>query len=384
MTSQRSNSEVAQAALEIADLGKLKREDILQYGLEIRMRWFKHWYLKHRNLFRVVEEVKEVLTPHNGVDLVAIVGMTGIGKTTMVEGLRMMMFDQYRTDVDQGFLPLISVEATENGNSTMSWKSLYKQILQAGGEWAVSSKRAIEVRDGKISMSMATATVDEYREFVEEMIRRRRVRYLVIDEALHLLRHERYDRLMDTLKSLANIAGLKVILVGPYGLGSLILQYGQTARRGKVIEFPPYRYQNLPEVKIQGRQPAPKDPKEGGKNPDAWEFYEVLRRSLERWPNVNVPPLLAIWATLMEKCCGSVGILSGALLQMAALQDKSPEQMLTPEMICKSLLTPKARQQICTEYEEGVRDIALARYADADFKEQGRWMGPLFPEKRCA
>lgn len=52
-------------------------------------------------------------------------------------------------------------------------------------------------------MSMANATVDEYREFIEEMVHQRRIRYLVIDEALHLLRHDQYERLMDTLKSLA-------------------------------------------------------------------------------------------------------------------------------------------------------------------------------------
>jgi hypothetical protein len=39
------------------------------------------------------------------------------------------------------------------------------------------------------------------------MVHQRRIRYLVIDEALHLLRHDQYERLMDTLKSLANIGG---------------------------------------------------------------------------------------------------------------------------------------------------------------------------------
>jgi hypothetical protein len=40
----------------------------------------------------------------------------------MVEALKRMTFDRYRSEVDQGFLPIISVEATENGNRTMSWR----------------------------------------------------------------------------------------------------------------------------------------------------------------------------------------------------------------------------------------------------------------------
>lgn len=384
MTSDIRNPSAECNAIDISALTKLERKDILKFNLELRMQWFKNRHMGHRNLLQVMQQVNEVLRPHNGINLVAVVGMTGIGKSTMVEALKRMTFDRYRSEVDQGFLPIISVEATENGNRTMSWKSLYKQILNAGGEWAASSKRAITVRDGKLSMSMANATVDEYREFIEEMVHQRRIRYLVIDEALHLLRHDQYERLMDTLKSLANIAGLKVILVGPYDLGKLILQYGQTARRGKVIEFAPYEYRNVEAVKTKAVQPAPIAPAEGGKAPDAWEFYYVLQRRLQDWPNEDVPPLLNIWATLMEQCCGSIGILSGMLLQLAALQDLSSDKKLTAEMFVKASLTPNALMQIRKEHEEGVQEIASSRYVDANFQEQGQWISRVLQDQRRA
>jgi hypothetical protein len=161
MTSDIRNPSAECNAIDISALTKLERKDILKFNLELRMQWFKNRHMGNCNLPSHMRQVNESAAAPPRHQPGRRCRHDRIGKSTMVEALKRMTFDRYRSEVDQGFLPIISVEATENGNRTMSAESLYKQILNAGGEWAASSKRAITVRDGKLSMSMANATVDE-------------------------------------------------------------------------------------------------------------------------------------------------------------------------------------------------------------------------------
>lgn len=115
MTSDIRNPSAECNAIDISALTKLERKDILKFNLELRMQWFKNRHMRHRNLLQVMQQVNEVLRPHNGINLVAVVGMTGIGKSTMVEALKRMTFDRYRSEVDQGFLPIISAHSTDGG-----------------------------------------------------------------------------------------------------------------------------------------------------------------------------------------------------------------------------------------------------------------------------
>lgn len=82
---------------------------------------------------------------------------------------------------------------------------------------------------------------------MEEHLKRRRVRLLVIDEAQHLLLTTNAHRLecqFESLKFLAAETGTTILLVGTYRLLGILDQSAQLTRRSLVVNFPRYDMRN--------------------------------------------------------------------------------------------------------------------------------------------
>src|SRR5690606_18730848 len=106
------------------------------------------------------------------------------------------------------------VSAPASGEKSLSWRMLYRRILEAGEEPEIDYKRLSTVTDGELrSHRGSRQSVASLRVYVEKMLRHRKVRALIVDEALHLLRFSDYSAIMDTLKSLADIGDTKLVLI---------------------------------------------------------------------------------------------------------------------------------------------------------------------------
>jgi hypothetical protein len=112
------------------------------------------------------------------------------------------------------------------------------------------------------------------------MLRHRKVRALIIDEALHLLRFSDYSAIMDTLKSLADIEPTKLILIGTHQIADLMTEYGQVIRRSEIIHYRRYRLS----TKVSD-QPSS----------DEAEYILQLQKLQNNWPSRNKPDLVAVW-----------------------------------------------------------------------------------------
>jgi hypothetical protein len=151
--------------------------------------------------------------------------------------------------------------------------------------------KGLDESSGHLSYSSGSMPVAHLREFLEDMIRERAIRVVMIDEAFHLMRFGAagHSAVMDTLKSLGDIDGLKLLLTGNYDLADLMVDYAQVARRTEIVHFRPYL--DLTRGKLN--QPvvlraAPPKPRQGEVS-NEYEFYQVVGKYQDNWPCRNVP-----------------------------------------------------------------------------------------------
>lgn len=365
---QAIKREISRIELTEADLQlqSLLREQVLTLPSEVRLRWFYLRALPHHELNRVSEDVMGLLRPNNDVTIVSIIGASGIGKTTLLRSLRSKICARYSADIDAGKMPVLYIELPANGEKTLSWKVTFQQILRAGGEFTIGSLNNPQVIDGRLVMSAGRVLVGELREFIEKMVEHRGVRVIVLDEIMHLLRHEKNDMVMDTLKSLSDINGLKLLVVGTYQIGPLMVQYGQVARRSEIVHFRPYALPTGPKD-IAELVPAPTAPKDGETPSDAFAFYQALRQSLEMWPCAEVPNLLPAWWQYMDSSLGSIGLMKMSLLRLAALQMDTAKERLTAAAIAKAGKSLKHTSKLKQEQEVGALEILGSCHGESTF-----------------
>ena len=342
---------------EIDDMLRLlSREDILNYSNSHRLRWFYLVQVKHFEFNRVLEDVAELLEPSNEVKIISLIGMTGIGKTTLASKLLLRLIERYSGETKPNEVPVIFVKAPANGDRSLSWSVLYRSMLNEGQEVLLRHKRGIETTpEGEMRIRGGTrAPLAELREFIDSMLRNRNVRVVVIDEALHLLRFANYGATMDTLKSLAESYGTKLILIGNYDIADLVSEYGQVCRRGEIIHYQRYKVG----LKVEGESTNAQT-----------EFRRIIGVFQRIWPNKVVPNLMEIWYPLMKASLGSVGLLKIALLRLAMLQAQSSSGKITDSMLRKATKSPKSLQKIEEETINGEERLKGACYGDSLFSD---------------
>ena len=304
----------------------------------------------------MLEEVGELLEPSNEVKIISLIGMTGIGKTTLASKLLTRLIERYSGEAKVNEVPVVFVRAPANGDRSLSWSVLYKSILNEGREVLLRHKRGVETTpEGEMRIrGGARATLAELREFIDTMLRNRNVKVVVIDEALHLLRFADYAATMDTLKSLAESHGTKLILIGNYDIADLVSEYGQVSRRGEIIHYKRYKVGLMMEDKLTNEQ---------------MEFRRIIGVFQRIWPNQSAPNLSEIWYPLMKASLGSVGLLKIALLRLAMLQAQDPSGKITESMLRKATKSPKSLAKIEGETVGGEERLKGACYGDSLFSD---------------
>lgn len=324
--------------------------EMLKQSRHFRMRWFNQLQLCHRELERVVGDLLELMDPNNEVKIVSIIGMTGIGKTTLANELNRLLDCHYGPSATADQCPVLHVSAPANGEKSLSWRMLYRRILEAGGEPEIDHKRPSKVSNGELrGIRGDRQSVASLRGHVEKMLRHRKVRALIIDEALHLLRFSEYSAIMDTLKSLADIGDTKLVLIGTHQIADLMIEYGQVVRRSEIVHYRRYQV-----------NPKPGKPQTA----DELEYCMQLQKFQDQWPCRQRPNLVAIWRSLMLASLGSIGLTKGMLLKLLTLQLATEDEHLEKDFFTKVIKGQKSQEILEREALEGEAKLTGACYGD--------------------
>lgn len=294
--------------------------------------------VRHPKLDAVLEQIHPLLMPHSESNIVYIVGATGTGKSTLSRYALNHFYDQYAdlAASDISAIPVVNVEAYCDGDTRHGFRGLYEDLRTALQEPATNRKTFIEEADGIMTLRPTKRlTIRQLRSLVEKGLKRRCTKVVVIDEAYHLLKFAKDSAVMDTLKSLANTTGTKLVLVGSFDLFSLVESHAQVARRSAFVHFERYR----PE-----------------RSEDCTAFRNIVLSLQDKWPVADVPNFVAIWDELMTLSLGCVGLLKGFLLDALAMQLLNADRW-DYEFLQRAAMANKLRAIIEQEILSGEHEI---------------------------
>lgn len=214
-----------------------------------KLRTYKRIRVKHPRISQLFAETDLLLAPCSGADIVLFIGPTGVGKTTATTA---MLENTYQEQagamaLDATYIPAVQIEAPSAGERAFSWRLLYGSMLEALNEPLIDRKldtTATVSAQLKTRTGIDSKMLSGLRQSVEHALKERRTRYVIIDEAVHILRQAGPRELpvyMDTLKSLSNICDVTFVLVGSYDLFDIMSLSGQLARRTHTVHFTRYR-----------------------------------------------------------------------------------------------------------------------------------------------
>lgn len=304
---------------------------------------FNNVRVRHPALNTALESLMPLLTPHSQTNVVIVTGATGVGKSTLTRNLLSALVSDFTVmaEEDQSAIPLVYVEAKDNGVASPGFKELYKDILEELQEPGLDRKKLIVEDSGYLkarpNSKESTATL---RRVLENALRFRKTKVLVIDEAAHLLKLGKGISPMDALKSLANTTGTKLVLVGSFDLLKLVTSHGQIARRTAIINFERY-HQDRAE--------------------DRASLKGVLSQLMRKWPCADVPNFVAVSDHLMEVSLGCIGLLKSLLLDASAAQLRNGG-VWKSEFLLNAVKSSLLHKVIREEIEAGellVRDAVL-------------------------
>lgn len=172
-----------------------------------------------------------------------VYGPSGVGKSTLCKKVRSEILAKYRDDIleNRSFIPVASIELPSPDSGKFNWKDFYQRLLEGLYEPLIYEKKG-DVKKKKVAQHLPT-TSPELRQSVENAIKYRGTKIVLLDEAQHLLKMASGRRLldqMDAIKSLANITESIFIMFGTYELMNFIDLNGQLSRRVNEIHFRRY------------------------------------------------------------------------------------------------------------------------------------------------
>lgn len=266
--------------------------------LEARVIAFKQRTADHVNLKAAYALARIACGRVGSEKVVMVTGPTGVGKSTLARKLYRELRDECRAEISASpdIIPVLGLSAVPATGRTFSWKDFYIRLLfQARDPVTNTSLLAPSTPDllGDVIVDSPADRMiaDKLRRCVEKALKRRKCRWLIVDEGHHILLHK--DDFVnqvqfETLKSLAIETNVTIILVGTYKLLDIRDQSGQLVRRSDMIHLPRY------DLRVRE---------------DQQNFLQVLKKFQGYFDLERPPALLNDTDRYFIKTIGCVGIL---------------------------------------------------------------------------
>lgn len=299
--------------------------------------------IRHPRIACTIEECQLMLTAGSSADLILVCGPTGVGKSTLGHFLVEEELKRQAGEMENnpGFMPAIRVEAPASGEKEFSWRLFYQRILhELEGELdAPRTAYGVDPETGKVVRPRGNNInrLSGLRTAVERSLRNRGTRFIVVDEAAHIINQcppARLAQQLDTLKSLSNEYGVQWVLLGSYDLFDLMSLSGQLARRAHVVHFSRYRHDQDADVRC---------------------FNGCLKQLAKGMSALQNLDLVRYAEAFHQTTLGCIGTLRAVLMRLDRLV---ASKGWSEDALCTALLTDAQVTQITREVLEGEERIA--------------------------
>ncbi|WP_076557837.1 AAA family ATPase [Salimicrobium flavidum] len=313
----------------------------------------------HAKMAEALKELKEEVMADENINILLVVGPSGVGKSKLAEIFIEEILDSMEEEMikDTSFIPITGIELPNPDLGNFNWKDFYYRVLLSLNEPLVDRKtnvnRGVRNNDRYVNEGRKS-TVGDLRRSLERAIYHRRTRAIIIDEAQHFFRLKTGKAVAEqfnSIKSLANMSGAKIILFGTYDLISIMNLDGQLSRRVEEIHFPRYDLNNEKDVE---------------------DFINILYTFQRKLPVEKPPDLLSERKYIYEKSLGCVGILKTWLQKSLRETIKNGEETITLESLRKTSMN---HTKLLTLFKEIVVGEEIFKESKSDAIELKKMLG---------
>lgn len=275
--------------------------------------YLRNLRVDHPHLQVVGESLVEFLHPYNDISIIFIAGVSGVGKTALVEELAPQLLEFVDYEHPGG---IFFVEAPSNNNRKMEISAVYDKVIRRLDSLA-DKKIVIEEDENRIKrgLQLDRQKVEWRKEEMLRLLRARKVLALAIDEVFHLIRYGDPYSLLDTLKTLASDFCPKLIAIGGGQMLDAVDGYAQVDLRSTTLYLPRYgAVSGLPDD-VNDHEAYHRSEINGMK---------VILQKLENlWPYDDVPDLCSRADFFYKDCLGDMRMIKRECERYAQAQGRN-------------------------------------------------------------
>lgn len=284
-------------------------EEIYELSSLQKVAYIKSMRFAHARLDTVGNRIIEYLHPYNDISIVTLAGVSGVGKTTLMQDLVPTLLKKIDYGHPGGILFLSAPASVAKKMEISAVYDLATRILDPIKDGKCLPKVS---EDRVIVVSKRKMTVNDRKDEMVDLLRARRILALALDEAFHLLRYGNTHALLDTLKSIASDECPKIVLIGGMEMIDEMKGYAQVECRNSGVYLPRYgATSGLPIDKKSAKKYMDNEKK---------DLHKLVIKIEKKWPYPDAPHLSNNLDYFMNDCLGTMRLIKRQCEQFAVLQ----------------------------------------------------------------